>query len=137
MALSANPFVGRQQEIRELTVALDDAHSGSGRLVMLVGEPGIGKTRTAQELADIAEQRGAQVLWGRCHEGEGAPPFWPWIQIIREYVSYREPKQLISEMGNGAADIAEIVSSVGEKLPDLKRAPSLDSPEANRFRLLE
>ena len=57
-----SPFVGRVTEMAELTVSLEDALSGRGRLVMLVGEPGIGKTRTAQELAAIAEQRGAQVL---------------------------------------------------------------------------
>ena len=56
-------FVGRQREMAELTAALDDAMSGQGRIVMLAGEPGIGKTRTAQELATLAELRGAQVLW--------------------------------------------------------------------------
>ncbi len=60
-------FVGRRQELAELKVALDDAMSGQGRLVMLAGEPGIGKTRTARELASYAESRGAQVLWGRCY----------------------------------------------------------------------
>ena len=55
-------FVGRQREMAELRAALDDALGGRGRLVMLAGEPGIGKTRTAQELAVLAKQRGAQVL---------------------------------------------------------------------------
>ena len=67
--------------------ALDDAMSGQGRLVMLAGEPGIGKTRTAQELATLAEQRGAQVLWGRCYEEAGAPPYWPWVQSIGSFVN--------------------------------------------------
>ena len=58
-------FVGRQWEMGLLKAALDDALSGKGRLVMLTGEPGIGKTRTAQELASHAETLGAQVLWGR------------------------------------------------------------------------
>ena len=68
-------FVGRQPEMAELTDALDGAMAGQGRLAMLVGEPGIGKTRTAQELASYAETRGTQVLWGRCYEEEGAPPY--------------------------------------------------------------
>jgi len=72
-------FIGRQREMAELRAALDDALGGRGRLVMLAGEPGIGKTRTAQELAVLAEQRGALVLWGWCYEGEGAPPYWPWV----------------------------------------------------------
>ena len=52
-------FVGRQQEMAQLSAALDDAMSGRGRIVMLAGEPGIGKTRTAQELAILAEAKGA------------------------------------------------------------------------------
>ncbi len=72
-------FVGRQRELADLKAALDDAIAGQGRLAMLVAEPGIGKTRTAQELASYAETRGTQVLWGRCYEEEGAPPCWPWV----------------------------------------------------------
>ena len=60
-------FVGRQRETGELKAALDDAMAGQGRLTLLVGEPGIGKTRTAQELASYAETCGTQVLWGRCY----------------------------------------------------------------------
>jgi len=71
----ARIFVGRQREMAELTLALNDALSGQGRLIMLAGEPGIGKTRTAQELGVLAEQQGAQILWGRCREEEGAPPY--------------------------------------------------------------
>jgi len=56
---------------------MGEALSGHGRLVMLAGQPGIGKTRTAQELAATAEQRGARTMWGWCYEEEGAPPYWP------------------------------------------------------------
>jgi hypothetical protein len=118
--LTGGEFVGRQQEMGKLKGALEDALSGRGQLLMLVGEPGIGKTRTAQELAAHAETRGAQVLWGWCYEEEGAPPFWPWVQPIRAYVQERGSEQLQSEMGPGAADIAEVVSEVRAKLPNLK-----------------
>jgi predicted ATPase len=74
---SDDTFVGREREMAELTAALEDTIAGRGRLVMLVGEPGIGKTRTAEELAVIARQRGAEVLWGHCPEERGAPPYWP------------------------------------------------------------
>ena len=70
---TSSTFVGRDREMAELNKALDEALTGQGRLVMLVGEPGIGKTRLAQELASSAERRGAQVFWGRCYEEEGAP----------------------------------------------------------------
>ena len=84
-------FVGRQREMGDLTTALDSSIAGHGRLVMLVGEPGIGKTRTAQEMAVEAEARGAQVIWGRCYEEDGTPPFWPWVQAIRSYVQREDP----------------------------------------------
>ncbi len=129
-------FVGRQHEMGELVFALDRAIAGRGRLVMLAGEPGIGKTRTAQELAAIAEQRGAQVWWGHCYEGEGAPPYWPWVQPIRSYVLQKDADQLRSEMGGGAADIAEILPEIRQKLPDLAR-PSTLEPESARFRLFD
>ncbi len=87
-------FVGRRREIAELTAALDDALGGRGRLVMLAGEPGIGKTRTSQELATYAAMRGAQVLWGRCYEEQGMPPYWPWVQAIRSYVRDSDQKRL-------------------------------------------
>ena len=136
-SLAGGVFVGRQREMGELKACLEDALSGRGRLVTLVGEPGIGKTRTAQELATYAGLRSAQVLWGRCYKEQGMPPYWPWVQAIRSYVREREPDQLRSEMGAGAADIAEVVSDVKEHLPDLKPPPQLDSPEQARFRLFD
>ena len=134
--LAAGVFVGRQREMGELKACLEDALSGRGRMVTLVGEPGIGKTRTAQEMATYAGLRGAQVLWGRCYEEQGVPPYWPWVQAIRSYVRERDPEQLRSEMGAGAADIAEVVSDVRERLPDLQPAPQLE-PEQARFRLFD
>ena len=68
---------------------------------MLVGEPGVGKTRTAQELAAHAETMGAQIFWGRCYEEEGAPPYWPWVQPIRSYVQQQDSDQLQAEMYAG------------------------------------
>jgi len=136
-SLAGGVFVGRQREMGELKACLEDALSGRGRLVTLVGEPGIGKTRTALELATYAQLRQAQVLWGRCYEGEGAPPYWPWVQAIRSYVREVDPVQLRSDMGSGAAEIAEIVSDVRERLPDLKPPPATESPEQARFRLFD
>ena len=66
--MTEGPFVGRQPELEQLQAMLMDVASAQGRLAMLVGEPGIGKTQTAQELATHAGQTGAQVLWGRCYE---------------------------------------------------------------------
>lgn len=66
-------FVGRESELARLRTALDDAAAGRGRCVFLSGEPGIGKTRTAEELATYAQSRGAQVPWGRCYNSPPCP----------------------------------------------------------------
>ena len=129
-------FVGRQREIAELTAALDEALSGQGRIVMLAGEPGIGKTRTAQELTALAETAGAMVLWGWCYEEEGAPPYWPWVQAIRAYVQQCDAGQLRTEMGHGAANIADVIPEIHDKITDLKPPPAVE-PEAARFRLFD
>ncbi|MEE8346318.1 MAG: protein kinase [Dehalococcoidia bacterium] len=134
--LAGGVFVGREKEMDELRAGLEDALSGRGRLLMLVGEPGIGKTRTSEEFATYAGLRNAQVLWGRCYEGEGAPAYWPWVQVVRSYVHDRDPQELMSEMGPGAADIAQVVSEVKERLPGLPTPPTLE-PEQARFRLFD
>ena len=116
-ALAAIEYMGMQREMRELKAALEDSLAGRGRLIMMMGDAGIGKTRTAQELATYAGLRGAQILWGRCYRESGMPPYWPWIQVIRSYVQVRNEERLRSEMGAGAVEIAGLVSEVREKSP--------------------
>jgi AAA ATPase domain/Adenylate and Guanylate cyclase catalytic domain len=65
------PFVGRDVEFSQLGDALDSALGGQGRLVLVAGEAGIGKTRITKELADRATARGVKVMWGQCAESEG------------------------------------------------------------------
>jgi predicted ATPase len=110
------PFVGREAELAALTADLDAAVGGRGGVVVLAGEPGIGKTRLAEELAAAATSRGALVLWGRCWEGEGAPAFWPWVQVVRAYLEGSDPAVLRHDMGAGAAEIAQVIPAVGGKL---------------------
>jgi predicted ATPase len=77
------PFVGRSRELADLSIAIDAARSGAGSLVLVTGEPGIGKTRLIAELAHSAADGGLAVASGRCWEEGGAPPYWPWIQVLR------------------------------------------------------
>ena len=132
------PFVGRAGELAALTADLDAAVGGRGGVVLVAGEPGIGKTRLAEELAARASGRGAVVLWGRCWEGAGAPAFWPWVQVIRGYVQAQaeDPASLRHDLGAGAADIAQLVPAVHDRIPDLPAPPPLE-PEAARFRLFD
>jgi DNA-binding SARP family transcriptional activator len=130
-------FVGRERELDALVAALDDALSGRGRIVVVGGEPGIGKSRLAEELARRAEAQGAEVHWGRCWEEGGAPPYWPWVQAIRASVRHREAEQLVRELGPGAAEVAELVPDVRQRLPELETPAAPADPQQARFRLFD
>ncbi|MCH8987754.1 MAG: AAA family ATPase [Chloroflexi bacterium] len=129
-------FVGREQEMGRLRTALSEAANGRGQLMMLVGEPGIGKTRTAQELARHAESQGFQVFWGWCYEGEGAPPYWPWVDSLRTHIQQADPDVLRRQMGAGAAPIGEMIPEVLAKLDSVEPAPAME-PDQARFRLFD
>jgi DNA-binding SARP family transcriptional activator len=129
-------FVGRQRELGELLQGLEDVISGRGRLFLITGEPGIGKSRLADELINHARARGACVLVGRCWEAGGAPAYWPWVQMIRAYAREANPESLRLELGAGAADVAQIVPELRELFPDLPEPVSPES-EGARFRLFD
>jgi len=134
--LAGGVFVGRDKELHQLRVALHDAVSGKGRLLLVVGEAGTGKTRLTEQLETYAKIRGAQVLVGRCYEGPGMPAYWPWVQIVRAYMQGKRASRLDSVMGPAAADIAQVVPEVRERLPDLPLPPALEPSQA-RFRLFD
>ena len=85
IALVETRFVGRAAELAELTARLDAALAGEPGVVLLGGEPGIGKTRLATELGRLAGNRAVPVLWGGCSPEPGAPAFWPWRRVLREW----------------------------------------------------
>src|SRR5437763_8527164 len=78
----AAAFIDRTRELAALTDGLDAALEGQGRLLLVAGEPGIGKSRLLDELARRAGERGAFCLWGRCWEGGGVSAYWLWIQVV-------------------------------------------------------
>jgi DNA-binding NarL/FixJ family response regulator len=131
-----SPFVGREAELGRIREAFAAACLGDGALVLVAGEPGIGKTRLIEEGTAGVRRRGVPVLWGRCYEGEGAPAFWPWVQLIRAYAQRHPPPTLREVMGAGAADIAQVVPEVRQRLPDLPFQPALE-PEQARFRFFD
>ena len=130
-------FVGRERELAALGAALEQTLGGEGQIVVLAGEPGIGKTCTAQVIARYAEQRDTRVLWGRCYEEPGAPPYWPWVQVIRTCAEAHDDASLRTLVGGGGGDLAEIVPELARRVPDLPPVPrSADATQA-RFRLFD
>ena len=129
-------FVGRSPELAELSDGLEDAFAGRGRLFLVEGEPGIGKSRLAEELVARARAKEARVLIGRCWEAGDAPAYWPWTQALRTYAREVDTDALAAQLGAGAAEIAQFVPELRDGFPGLP-APSPVEPEGARFRLFE
>ena len=135
---SIAPIVGRARELDAFRAAFDRMLAGRRQLVLISGEPGIGKTRCAQALADVAEDQGALVLWGHCREDAAAPPYWPWVQILRAYVDASSLDEVRLTMGAAAKDIAALVPELLELSQPTRQAPdaTTDSSPA-RFRTFD
>ncbi|HEX7037650.1 MAG TPA: AAA family ATPase [Pseudomonadales bacterium] len=132
------PFVGRGDALQSLEAAFEAAAAGRGGLVAVSGEPGIGKTCTVETFARRVEDRGVLVLWGRCLEQPGAPPYWPWSRIVRDYTEASSLDELHLRLGADAAALATLVPELGERLG---LPPSVDgkagSGTEQRFRLFD
>jgi hypothetical protein len=106
---------------------------------MVSGEPGIGKTRLADEISARARSRGLRVIWGRCWEGGGAPAFWPIIQIIRKCAERPDFAQLTEALGPGVEQLAALVPELVRPAPIQGERAGLQriDPEQARFRLFD
>jgi tetratricopeptide (TPR) repeat protein len=83
-ALPSVPLVERQEELGRLTAGINAAMEGRGRLMLLVGEPGVGKTRLAQEATAILQERGVMIATGRCYEPEQSVPYYPFLDVLAD-----------------------------------------------------
>jgi tetratricopeptide (TPR) repeat protein len=129
-------FVGREPELKQLQSAFDGAISGQGALMMVTGEPGIGKTALCEQLSTYVTLRGGRTLVGHCYEaGSLSLPYLAFVEALRSYVLSRDPKDLREELGSGAADVARIISEIRERLKIKLRTQK--DPEEERYRLLQ
>jgi DNA-binding winged helix-turn-helix (wHTH) protein/tetratricopeptide (TPR) repeat protein len=127
-------FVGRDAELRLLAELLEGSGTGRPALAVVLGEPGIGKSRLVEEFAEIASRRGAQAVVGRCREDDGAPPYWPWIQIARTLCAAEVNQSAASQLALEAPEIAQSIPELwqGREV----EVASLPPPNA-RFRLFD
>ncbi|MBT2334048.1 AAA family ATPase [Variovorax paradoxus] len=135
VAGASEPFVGRRGELQLAHDALGGALAGRGRVVMLSGEAGIGKTRLAQEVATLALRRGMLTLWGRCLEEPGAPPFLPWTRAMQACLRACRDERLPALLGREAAAAVEIAPELAERLPPGTAVPAIGEGDQARFRL--
>jgi len=117
--------VGRADELAELVALLDAALDGRSGFAVIAGEPGIGKTRLAEELAALAGARAVPVLWGGCTATEGAPAYWPWRRILRSWLAVVGPDRAAAAMA-GFGEVARLA-------PELPGEPV----ESDRFALFD
>ncbi len=124
------PLVGRAADLARLDGLVAEAAAGRGCMVLVSGEPGIGKTRLGQELAARAAAFGATVSWGGSNEGEGPPPFWPWVQVLRTVLAGVGHGGLDDDATRRLAQLVPGAAALGSPGP----TPGLDD-ETARFRL--
>lgn len=127
-------FVGREDQLADLSSALADARAGRGCLVLMSGGLGIGKSRLAAVLVDRARRDGFETLWGSISEGGGTPPNWPWVQVFQRWLAGREVAEIRRLTSTDAPVLAQMVPELAERLPGLATPAQLDEP-ATRFRL--
>jgi DNA-binding CsgD family transcriptional regulator len=124
-------FVGRKAELAQLSAGLDRAFAGRGGLFLIKGEPGIGKTSVAERVAADARERGGAVYWGRATQAEGAPAYWPWLQILRSVVHEIGAEEFARL---AAGDLPQILQVFPELRHHFPGAATAMPDEASRFR---
>ena len=127
---------GRERELAQLDAALSAALAGRGGLVVLTGEPGIGKTALARTFVERAAARGASWAWGTCWDGGGAPAYWPWVQVVRALARSEDVATLRELLGDGAPWLAGLLPELSDTLGVPAQQSALDSDQA-RFRLFD
>lgn len=129
------PFVARDAELAAVASAWQQAVAGQRQAVLMAGEPGIGKTRLAREVALRAHEQGAAVLYGRCEEDLGAP-YQPFVEALDFFVTRSSPEGLSGRLGRYAGELSRLCPVVGALVPGLD-PPLRSDPETERYRLFE
>jgi len=127
-------FVAREEELERLAQLWKEAVAGDLRLALLAGEPGVGKTRLAAELAGQVHDLGVTVLAGRCDEDLGVP-YQPFVEALRHFVDHVPAEELAARLGRYGGELVRLVPEA-EGVPGL--SPPLHSdPETERYRLFD
>jgi hypothetical protein len=127
------PLIGRDAERAELLRALDQALAGQGSLVMVGGEPGIGKTHLTTAILDEGRRRGCFSVTGHCYDGEGAASYMPFIEIL-EYSAQVAPRDTFREtLGKSASEVAKLMPELRTRYPDIPPPIQLPPEQQRRY----
>jgi DNA-binding CsgD family transcriptional regulator/transcriptional regulator with XRE-family HTH domain/tetratricopeptide (TPR) repeat protein len=130
------PLAGRERELDMLVERLAAARRGDSGIVLLSGEPGVGKTRLLNEMADRAAATGWRVLVGQAFDSDGMPPYLPFIDALREHILASPVGDLERQLGDGAPEVALVLPEIRRRLPGLAPGTHLE-PEGDRYRLFD
>jgi DNA-binding winged helix-turn-helix (wHTH) protein len=125
---AALPFVGRDSVLDRLHRALADARAGYGRACLLMGEPGIGKTRAVETFERDVSAPQLRVAWGYCREGGDTPPLAPWIRVLREILGAYSREELESAIGPSANDVYALLGDAAPQPTTSKHAFDVIGP---------
>ncbi len=130
---SSSPLIARSTELARFGRALTAVEDGHSRVVALTGESGVGKSRTAEELARLAHDRGAVVLVGRARE-ELPVPFGPYLDALSHLVTHLDAGVLAEHVAEHGAELGRLVPELATRLGSLPELTPTD-PETERYRL--
>jgi serine/threonine protein kinase/tetratricopeptide (TPR) repeat protein len=127
------PPIGRDTELKQLTRQLEDALAGRGSLILIGGEPGIGKSYLTSALLEAARLRGAFALTGHCYEMEGSPPYVPFIEML-EHTFRSMPRDAFRyALGDDAPEVARLMPELRQMFPGIPAAMELPPEQQRRF----
>ncbi len=129
-------LVGRSAELDGLRKHWMQAQSGHGHLVLVSGEPGVGKTRLADELIAYVRLKGGLVLQGGCYEYEATTPYLPLAEALRDWAHAQPDDVLRRRAGSSAAELAKLAPEIEARLAPLTPNPPL-TPDEERLRLFD
>jgi adenylate cyclase len=127
-------LIGREPERAQLLQSLHQARSGSGSLILLLGDAGVGKTRLAEEALAMARRLGCQTLVGRCYEQPGTPALIPYTEVLEEASRLMPATAFRQAIMASAPELAKLMPELRRLFPDLP--PPLELPPELRQRYL-
>jgi hypothetical protein len=138
VSVGPGSLVGRDRELAELRQGLENALAGRGRLFMVAGDPGVGKTALADAIGAEAVAAGATVVWGRAWDGGGAPSYWPWLRILRRLAAERELGDALAALGpEASARLTRLVPALAPAAGAASTAADPAESDAARFQLFD